>query len=194
MQKAGMSTVAIDSYTYITDHPADAAPLPAPSESNLPFRAPERIPDADLPKILDAASASSPPIQPFPSCPFTGSSPIPTATMRVIFGWMTAPRSGHGTQVELQPRALTSPSSAQATGSPDRSHNPHLRKRYNPPHAHKHFFTAVCLLLTSAAYAASPPDWQLVWSDEFNTPGRPDPAKWNLVTGFHTNEKPVLHR
>ena len=48
------------------------------------------------------------------------------------------------------------------------------------------------LLLTAPAQAAAPPDWQLVWSDEFNTtptPGRPDPAKWNLVTGFHTGEE-----
>jgi beta-glucanase (GH16 family) len=44
------------------------------------------------------------------------------------------------------------------------------------------------LLLTPTLHAA-PPDWQLVWSDEFNTPGRPDPAKWNFTTGFHANHE-----
>jgi len=27
------------------------------------------------------------------------------------------------------------------------------------------------------------PGWELVWSDEFSTPGRPDPAKWSIQTG-----------
>ena len=31
--------------------------------------------------------------------------------------------------------------------------------------------------------------WKLVWSDEFNVEGPPDPLKWNLDTGFLRNEE-----
>ena len=37
----------------------------------------------------------------------------------------------------------------------------------------------------SAAWSAN--DWQLVWSDEFNTNGPPDPANWNFEQGFVRN-------
>ena len=32
-------------------------------------------------------------------------------------------------------------------------------------------------------------DWQLVWSDEFDTPGRPDPAKWRYEEGMVRNHE-----
>jgi beta-glucanase (GH16 family) len=32
-------------------------------------------------------------------------------------------------------------------------------------------------------------DWELVWSDEFSTPGRPDPAKWGYEEGFIRNHE-----
>jgi beta-glucanase (GH16 family) len=32
-------------------------------------------------------------------------------------------------------------------------------------------------------------DWKLVWSDEFDTNGRPDPRKWTYETGFVRNEE-----
>ncbi len=32
-------------------------------------------------------------------------------------------------------------------------------------------------------------DWQLVWSDEFNTNGAPDPANWNYEHGFVRNDE-----
>ncbi|MDR3460201.1 MAG: glycoside hydrolase family 16 protein [Verrucomicrobiae bacterium] len=44
-----------------------------------------------------------------------------------------------------------------------------------------------CLLLSLAAGHAD--DWQLVWADEFNTNGPPDPANWNYERGFVRNEE-----
>jgi beta-glucanase (GH16 family) len=41
--------------------------------------------------------------------------------------------------------------------------------------------------LCSSLAAAGP--WKLVWSDEFNQPGRPDPAKWGYETGFVRNNE-----
>ncbi len=38
-----------------------------------------------------------------------------------------------------------------------------------------------------AAYAA--PDWKLVWSDEFDYNGAPDPAKWGYEVGFVRNNE-----
>jgi beta-glucanase (GH16 family) len=32
-------------------------------------------------------------------------------------------------------------------------------------------------------------DWQLVWSDEFEKPGLPDPARWDHETGFIRNDE-----
>jgi beta-glucanase (GH16 family) len=43
---------------------------------------------------------------------------------------------------------------------------------------------------TSAA--AGP--WQVVWSDDFTRPGRPDPAKWGFETGFVRNAEPQIYR
>ena len=31
--------------------------------------------------------------------------------------------------------------------------------------------------------------WRLVWSDEFNKPGKPDPAKWGYEKGFVRNQE-----
>ncbi len=51
------------------------------------------------------------------------------------------------------------------------------------------------LALTAAfllAPAAAPQDvdgWKLVWSDEFDQDGPPDPAKWTYETGFVRNEE-----
>jgi len=43
------------------------------------------------------------------------------------------------------------------------------------------------LLLVSPAFCAEP--WKLVWSDEFNTNGPPNPANWNYDRGFVRNEE-----
>ena len=42
---------------------------------------------------------------------------------------------------------------------------------------------AACLFLLSAASLASAQDWQLVWSDEFDTPGAPNAANWTYDLG-----------
>jgi beta-glucanase (GH16 family) len=48
---------------------------------------------------------------------------------------------------------------------------------------------ALAWLLASAAAAQSSEGWKLVWSDEFDKDGPPDPAKWSYETGFvRTNE------
>lgn len=43
------------------------------------------------------------------------------------------------------------------------------------------------LLLASAPLFAT--EWKLVWSDEFDKPGRPDPAKWGFEEGFSYNNE-----
>lgn len=40
-----------------------------------------------------------------------------------------------------------------------------------------------------AALRYSSPDWQLGWSDEFESPGLPDPAKWNYEHGLVRNKE-----
>ena len=47
-------------------------------------------------------------------------------------------------------------------------------------------FALGCLLSSSYASAA---DWKLVWADEFNTPGSPDPKNWTFETGFVRNHE-----
>ena len=49
--------------------------------------------------------------------------------------------------------------------------------------------TAVYLLVlwASPVFAAEP--WKLVWSDEFNTDGPPNPANWNFERGFVRNQE-----
>jgi len=46
-------------------------------------------------------------------------------------------------------------------------------------------------MLTSAVTTAqtSPKGYKLVWADEFNRDGRPDPAKWTYETGFVRNNE-----
>ena len=44
-------------------------------------------------------------------------------------------------------------------------------------------------LLLILAVPASAPQWKLVWSDEFDKPGLPDPAKWGYESGFIRNNE-----
>lgn len=46
--------------------------------------------------------------------------------------------------------------------------------------------TYLFVLYCATSYAS---DWKLVWSDEFDKPGLPDPSKWNYETGFIRNNE-----
>jgi beta-glucanase (GH16 family) len=66
---------------------------------------------------------------------------------------------------------------------------------FTPPtatnHHHPHPMKSLLLLtlaLVSTA-AAEVPGWKLVWSDEFDRPGRPDPAKWTYEHGLIRNQE-----
>lgn len=49
---------------------------------------------------------------------------------------------------------------------------------------------ALSAFLAFASASAPPkPDWKLVWSDEFDRPGLPDPAKWDYEEGFIRNRE-----
>src|SRR5579871_6485391 len=49
----------------------------------------------------------------------------------------------------------------------------------------KLFCAVACLVLFSHPTYGG--DWKLVWSDEFDRPGLPDPSKWNFEQGFIRN-------
>jgi len=55
----------------------------------------------------------------------------------------------------------------------------------------KHVLHALALAMAVAGVAAAQSGdaraWKLVWSDEFDKPGRPDPARWTYETGFVRN-------
>jgi beta-glucanase (GH16 family) len=48
---------------------------------------------------------------------------------------------------------------------------------------------ACALLGILAAAPAAAEEYKLVWSDEFNTPGMPDPAKWDYEEGYIRNNE-----
>jgi beta-glucanase (GH16 family) len=50
----------------------------------------------------------------------------------------------------------------------------------------KIFFACIFIFAVYSSFAS---DWKLVWSDEFDKPGLPDPAKWNYETGFVRNRE-----
>ena len=47
----------------------------------------------------------------------------------------------------------------------------------------------VLAAISSASSARGAEGWKLVWSDEFDVPGLPDPAKWGYETGFIRNDE-----
>lgn len=51
-----------------------------------------------------------------------------------------------------------------------------------------------CGLSSTHTPAADPGGYKLVWSDEFNTDGAPDPAKWDYERGFIRNREPQWYR
>src|SRR4051812_21920826 len=72
----------------------------------------------------------------------------------------------------------------------------HFRLGNGPPEfrieSMNHFFRgvpAICLLFLAVSASAATGDLKLVWSDEFDKPGLPDPAKWNYETGFLRNNE-----
>jgi beta-glucanase (GH16 family) len=48
---------------------------------------------------------------------------------------------------------------------------------------------ALLTALIAGGVPASSQEWKLVWSDEFDKPGPPDPAKWNYEVGFIRNNE-----
>ena len=52
----------------------------------------------------------------------------------------------------------------------------------------KHILTLLLTILSSLHVSAQD-SWQLVWSDEFNTEGRPDESTWNYEVGFVRNHE-----
>src|ERR1035437_833474 len=59
------------------------------------------------------------------------------------------------------------------------------KDRKRPMHKRMMALVVLCFL-ASLAYAQTPelPGWKLVWSDEFNYTGHPDPAKWGYEDGY----------
>jgi beta-glucanase (GH16 family) len=51
----------------------------------------------------------------------------------------------------------------------------------------KRFFALLVVCGTLSPVAAN--DWKLVWSDEFDKPGLPDPARWTYEEGFVRNNE-----
>lgn len=51
---------------------------------------------------------------------------------------------------------------------------------------------AIWALLLFAGFAQAG-DWKLVWSDEFDKPGPPDPSKWAFESGFIRNNEQQLY-
>jgi len=49
------------------------------------------------------------------------------------------------------------------------------------------------LLAVSTAMTAGAGEWKLVWSDEFDKVGLPDPARWGYETGFIRNNEQQLY-
>ncbi len=54
---------------------------------------------------------------------------------------------------------------------------------------------AIVLACSSLSCVSQPqrPGWKLVWSDEFNYKGLPDPAKWGYEVGFVRNHEPQFY-
>jgi beta-glucanase (GH16 family) len=53
-----------------------------------------------------------------------------------------------------------------------------------------HIFLSVCIVLFQrAAISQTQDNYQLVWSDEFDINGVPDPTKWNYEKGFVRNDE-----
>jgi len=47
----------------------------------------------------------------------------------------------------------------------------------------------ILAITATAATAQDLPGWKLVWGDEFDHPGLPDPAKWDYENGLVRNHE-----
>ena len=56
------------------------------------------------------------------------------------------------------------------------------------------FFCLASLLIAAGSYAADGPTYQMVWHDEFDTDGKPDPANWDFERGFVRNQELQLYQ
>jgi beta-glucanase (GH16 family) len=48
---------------------------------------------------------------------------------------------------------------------------------------------SLAIMMVLAAGCAGAGEWELVWSDEFDRPGAPDPEKWRYEEGFVRNKE-----
>ena len=55
-------------------------------------------------------------------------------------------------------------------------------------------FGLIWITLLGAAPAWSAEQWKMVWHDEFDKNGPPDPANWNFEQGFVRNEEPQWYQ
>jgi beta-glucanase (GH16 family) len=55
-------------------------------------------------------------------------------------------------------------------------------------------FFSTLLLFIFVSNVSNAGDWQLVWHDEFETNGAPDPANWDYERGFVRNEEPQWYQ
>ena len=49
------------------------------------------------------------------------------------------------------------------------------------------------MTIPATSPATAPAGYRLVWHDEFDTPGKPDPAKWTYERGFVRNREPQVY-
>jgi beta-glucanase (GH16 family) len=55
------------------------------------------------------------------------------------------------------------------------------------------WYQGLAIVLTAMCLPLSAADWRLVWSDEFNKKGAPDPAKWTYEEGFVRNDEAQVY-
>lgn len=68
------------------------------------------------------------------------------------------------------------------------AHSAHLTCPYTKGKTMKLLILAGCILTLLVSFSHAT-DWKLVWSDEFDSDGLPDPAKWGYEEGFIRNKE-----
>lgn len=54
-------------------------------------------------------------------------------------------------------------------------------------------FIALLLVVLPLFSVSAKPGWKLVWAEEFDVPGKPDPKVWNYEKGFVRNQEPQYY-